>query len=280
MWYILRPGDSVIELKVSILASGSSGNAILIEAGGRSVLLDAGLSLRELTRRAAATGHDLAALVGIFISHEHADHIAGAPLASTRHRVPLFLNKATHEEIARRRRDFDASMAEHFETGDTVGFNGLTVRTFTVPHDAADPVGFVVAWEDLKVGVVTDVGTSTHLLEERLRDCDALVLESNHDEAMLDAGPYPPDLKRRIRGRHGHLSNDQCSEILKRLYHPGLSHLVLAHLSETNNTPMLAFASACRGLPAVESPPKIIVASQSKPVRVRLKALARETPLT
>lgn len=220
-------------------------------------------------------GTDLSKLVGILVSHEHSDHIQGVPVTAGRHRIPLFLNKATHEEILRRR-DFQVAAVEHLGTGETVSFNGLAVRTFSVPHDAADPVGFLVTWEGRRLGVVTDVGHVTHLLEERLRECDVLVIEANHDVPMLDAGPYPPELKRRIKGKNGHLSNHQCCELLQKLYHPGMTHVVLAHLSETNNTPLLAYAAACRCLTAVEKPPRIAVASPSRPSTIRLPRREKE----
>jgi phosphoribosyl 1,2-cyclic phosphodiesterase len=253
---------------IKILASGSSGNAILVEAGGKALLLDAGLSARELVKRLSAVGADPAGLDGIIISHEHSDHIKGAEILARDNRIPIFINRGTHDSAGQRlARHY---IFEHFETGDTINFNGLEVRTFSVSHDAADPVGFRVSWRDIKVGVVTDVGHSTRLLEQRLGGCHALVLEANHDRDLLDAGPYPPELKRRIKGKNGHLSNQECTDLLKKLHHPGLAHIVLAHLSETNNTPILAYTSACRAIPWSESPPRVFIASQHKPTTISL----------
>lgn len=262
-------------MKIYILASGSSGNSIMIEAGKTAVLLDAGLSCRELAKRAAAVGADMSRLAGIVISHEHSDHIKGAPVMAKKYGLPVFLNKSTHEEIIRRRRDWKVAMIEHFETGGSINFNDIEVRTFRVDHDTADPVGFIISWQDLKVGVVTDVGQNTRLLTEMLRGCDALVIEANHDTNLLDAGPYPVELKRRIKGKNGHLSNSQCAELIREVYHPGMSYIVLAHLSDTNNTPILAYNAACRCLSDSLNPTKVIVASQTRPARLKLSKTKR-----
>ena len=235
----------------------------MIEAGDKTLLLDAGLSTKELKRRMSLVGVDPADIDGIIISHEHSDHIKGAQLLARDHRLPIFINRGTHDSAGRRlSKHF---IFEYFETGDTINFNGLVVRTFSVSHDAADPVGFQISWNGLKIGVVTDVGMTTRLLEERLKDCNALIMEANHDYNLLEAGPYPPELKRRIRGRNGHLSNQECADLLGKLHHPGLSHIALAHLSEANNTPAMAYSTICRSLPCSDEPPKITIASQDRP---------------
>lgn len=239
-------------------------------------------------------GADLSRVRGIVISHEHADHTRGAPAVSRRLGLPVFVSKTTHDTLRRqpaRRRPrsdreddgpratwADLYLVEHFEPGATLSFGGLTMRTFPVEHDAEPTVGFVLSWSGLRLGVATDVGRPTFLLEEELQGCDALIVEANHDLGMLREGPYPWHLKQRIGGDKGHLSNVQCAALLTRLVHPGLSCVVLAHLSETNNTPDHAREAVRDCLATCGETPRLVVARQDEPVRLgvgrRLKEAA------
>jgi phosphoribosyl 1,2-cyclic phosphodiesterase len=183
----------------------------------------------------------------------------------------VYINKSTWDAARRRPGvDIERAPAVHFEAGQELQFGPLSVRTFSVSHDAADPVAFVVSFEGYRVGIATDLGHATRLVEERLAGCDVLVLESNHDLAMLESGPYPWDLKRRIKGKEGHLSNDQCAALLRKLSHPGLAHVVLAHLSQENNQPATARQAALSAVTGRGLVPRVTVASQNVPVPIRL----------
>ncbi|KIH75545.1 Phosphoribosyl 1,2-cyclic phosphodiesterase [Geoalkalibacter ferrihydriticus] len=224
-------------MRVCLIASGSKGNAIYLESRDSRILIDAGLSARELTRRLALVGVDSASLNAIFVSHEHGDHVRGVGPLSRRYGVPVHVNPETHEAISALGA---IPILEEFDAGTAFCCRDLRVETFPLTHDAVQPVGFVVETRDGKVGIATDLGIGTRLVRERLRGCRVLILEANHDEALLRDGPYPWHLKQRIRGNHGHLSNSACGELLKDLLWEGLEMVFLAHLSETNNRAELA----------------------------------------
>jgi phosphoribosyl 1,2-cyclic phosphodiesterase len=262
-------------MRIHILASGSSGNALLVDTGETLVLFDAGLSFRELRRRSEEVGVDLSRLKALFISHEHTDHVKGGTLLARHTRCVTWLNRATHE-VLRERRGLTNARVEHFSTGEEIPLNGIRVRTFAVSHDSVEPVGFVIEARGTRIGLATDLGHVTPLVSQRLAGCGILVLESNHDVPMLMEGPYHPDLKRRIRSRSGHLSNDQCAELLGELLHPGVSHVVLAHLSEQNNTPALAHQAALGVISAAERPPRLAVASQHHALTISVEHETQE----
>jgi len=195
--------------------------------------LDAGLSGRETRRRLKNIdihGEDLDAIV---VSHEHGDHTRGLRILSGQLNLPVYLNYPTLSSI--KGTEFNGNVRE-FDSGGTFSINDLYFQPFSVPHDAADPVGFIIKHKELKIGIVTDLGFATRLVMERLRNCLLLVLESNYDEEMLRSGPYPWVLKQRVKGRLGHLSNNQAGALIKDVDHEGLEHVILFHLSETNNT--------------------------------------------
>jgi phosphoribosyl 1,2-cyclic phosphodiesterase len=233
-------------LRVVPLGSGSGGNATLVELGGTRLLVDAGLAARTLARRLAAIGVEPRTLAGILVSHEHGDHASGVERFSTRFGVPVH---AAYETLAA----LDLSYVhvcgftpflpgQPFEVGDVV------VDPFPVPHDAALPVGFVLTRDGMRVGVATDLGHATTLVVERLRGCDVLVIESNYDPDMLRDGPYPWALKQRVAGRTGHLSNAAAADLIADVVDERLKAIVLAHLSEHNNTPELARRTAAAAL--------------------------------
>lgn len=216
------------------MASGSKGNAIYVEAGQTKVLIDAGLSGREIRRRLQGIGVDPEDLDAIVISHEHSDHTRGVQPLSKQLNLPVYMNHPTLSHI--KKLAIGQNIRE-FETGMPFSVQDLFFHPFSVPHDAADPVGFTIRYKEVKVGIATDLGFATRLVVEQFRKCDLLVLESNHDEAMLESGPYPWEVKQRVKGRLGHLSNDQAETVVKAVYHEGLQHVVLFHLSEINNSP-------------------------------------------
>lgn len=224
-------------VRVCLLASGSKGNAILVDAGGRKILVDAGLSASEILRRLALAGVAGADLDAILISHEHTDHTRGAGTLARKLKIPLLLSYPTCREMHASLKKVEVV---EFESGYPFTFRDLQIDPFPITHDACDPVGFLIECAEGKIGIATDLGIATRLVKDKLRGSRVLVLESNHDEEMLLNGPYPWHLKQRIRSRHGHLSNTESAELLDEVIHPGLEGVFLAHLSEVNNDPDVA----------------------------------------
>lgn len=182
----------------------------------------------------------------MFLSHEHTDHIRGIGPLCRRCRVPVFANRATAG--AGGLEEERGITVNHFTTGSPFEVGDLRLRPFPVPHDAAEPVGFTVSDGTVSVGLATDLGSATPEVLEGLSDCDALVLESNHDDSMLMEGPYPPFLKARVSGPLGHLSNNDAGTVISSVRHHGLRYLVLAHISRTNNVPDLTVRTARKAL--------------------------------
>lgn len=249
-------------LEVVVLASGSSGNAVLVVADGTAILVDAGLSARSLTRRLAAAGWSPDALAGIVITHEHSDHVRGLEVLTRRHSVPVWATRGTWGRLALR-----TSSGGELCSGSERRIGALSVLPVATSHDAAEPVAVVLDDGRHRVAVCTDTGTVTRLLAERLAGCDLLCLESNHDTDMLLHGPYPWPLKQRIRSSTGHLGNHQTAEALAELGGPRLRAVVGMHLSEHNNTPGLV-AAGLRS--AVGAEIGVAVASRHDLVRVEL----------
>ena len=228
-----------------MLASGSSGNCTFLSTGRTRILVDAGLSRKEILARLAAIGEAPEKLDAILISHEHSDHIAGLPRLATKLEIPIFLTDRTAPAI-----DWSESKAtvEPFQAGHRLSIGDLDVDTFTIPHDAADPVGFTFHTQGLKLGLVTDLGYIPDSVRFHLRGTDLLILESNHDLEMLKVGPYPWAVKQRVMGRNGHLSNEVVSEFIRNDLDTTTSVLVLGHLSEHNNHPELVRRAASQAL--------------------------------
>jgi phosphoribosyl 1,2-cyclic phosphodiesterase len=233
-------------MRLLALGSGSTGNATLVEFGATRLLVDAGLSARALAQRLEAVGVAPASVSWLLLTHEHADHVRGAERFSRLHGVPVLSFAETLEAMDRSRTDF-ASWSPLPGSG-RVDLGGVEVEPFPVPHDAARPVGFLLHGEGLRVGLATDLGHATTLVRQRLRGCHALVLESNHDDALLRDGPYPWHLKQRVSGRTGHLSNAEAAALLSDVVDESCQAVVLAHLSEKNNRPALARDCAARAL--------------------------------
>lgn len=223
-------------MKISILASGSKGNSVYVETGATRLLIDAGLSAREIINRLAAIGVDSSSLHGILISHEHSDHTRGAGTLARKLKIPVIISRQTAavcEELLRK------CEVTGFDSGSPFTFRDLSIDPFQTTHDTVDPVGFAIESVEGRYGHATDFGIVTRLVTEKLKGCRALLIEANHDEAMLMNGPYPWHLKQRIKSRHGHISNSESMGLLEELLHERLEGVFLAHLSETNNHPQL-----------------------------------------
>jgi len=218
-----------------MLASGSRGNSIYISNGETSVLVDAGLSGIEIERRMESNNISIKSIDAIIVSHEHSDHIQGVGVLARRYDLPVYISSETIKTAAKQLGTIKA--ITHFSCGTEFTINNLTVRPFSISHDACDPAGFTIGCNGKKIGIATDLGIATAMVREHLKDCCCLVLEANHDVPMLEEGPYPWPVKQRIKSRTGHLSNESSKELLMDIMHDRLSHVILAHLSETNNTP-------------------------------------------
>ncbi len=249
-------------LRFSILGSGSRGNSVYIESGRTAVLIDNGFSGKEIMARLAAIGKNIDDLKAIFVTHEHNDHIGGVGVLSRRCKAPVYANPGTlRGGEARLGKLFKTC---EFATGDMLEFQDLEIRSFSISHDTADPVGYVIGNGQSRLGYCTDTGKVSHLMRQRLQGCEGLILEFNHDLKMLAEGPYPLPLQQRVRSSQGHLANGDAAAFLRELLHDGLEQIVLAHLSETNNLPALAMKEAAGVVPA-ESPGRIILARQDVP---------------
>jgi phosphoribosyl 1,2-cyclic phosphodiesterase len=295
-------------MRMTVLASGSKGNSTVIASAHTRVLVDAGLSCRELLRRMAIAGEDPAKLDAILITHEHQDHVAGLAVLARRLGIPVYFTAPTHRawvrmltprttmtyakwldhleqerlkrtevaalpEPALRSDDPNGLMefpceleedeaeaakpkadptylpaVEYFEAGHDFAIGDIAVSPFTIPHDAADPCGFVFEAEGVRMALATDLGYVPPNVKSALRSVDVLLLESNHDLEMLRDGPYPWSVKQRVLSRVGHLSNEATAQFLTRDYDGGAAYIVLGHLSESNNAPELARITAERAL--------------------------------
>jgi phosphoribosyl 1,2-cyclic phosphodiesterase len=213
--------------------------------------VDAGLSCREVVRRLEVIGVDARSLDALVLTHEHLDHIRGAGPLARKLNIPVFANTPTLHKGMRTLGSIPGMVP--VSTGRSFCIQDLTVETFTKCHDAADPMGLVLCSDNVRLGLITDLGRSTAVVEDRLQGCHAVIVEFNHDEQMLENGPYPLELKRRIRGPEGHLSNLQAARLIRRLSHGSLAWVALAHLSEVNNLPAKALTTVresldmCRG---------------------------------
>ena len=232
------------------LGSGSGGNSTLVEASQgittTRVLIDAGFSERELVRRLARAGCAPADVDAVFITHEHGDHVGCSVSFTRRHRIPLITSRGTWRAIGCE--DFDAKLLHIARSGEDISLGDRSLHPFGVPHDAHEPLQLCLEDGAVRLGVVTDLGCAPAAVVLALQRCQALLLECNHDEAMLRTGPYPPSLQRRILGTHGHLSNEAAADLLSSCRHAALGVVVAAHLSEKNNSPALARTALARAL--------------------------------
>ena len=303
---------------MTVLASGSKGNSTLVASSRTRILVDAGLSSRELLKRMQIAGEDPSRIDAVLITHEHQDHVQGVAVLARKLGVPVYFTEATHrawmrwmmphkrityaEWLEQRRQSLEERTAsetelqnepqsagelqesgeeppakadpcalpavEYFTAGSGFSIGDIAVTSFTIPHDAADPVGFVFEAEGVRIGVATDLGYMPPNVTMALRRCDVLMLESNHDLEMLRDGPYPWSVKQRVMSRVGHLSNEAAAAFLEKNYDGNASYVVLAHLSECNNLPELARVMAERALRDRMSllANKLVLAEQNSPL--------------
>ena len=262
-------------VRVTILASGSKGNSAVVSSARTRILVDAGLSHRELRKRAALCGEELSSLSAILITHEHADHVGGLRVLAKKTGATVYMTRATYRGWQQWEREQQSDepprieRLETFEAGRPFWIGDVDITPFTIPHDAADPVGFTFRIDGIKIGYVTDLGYIPASVKHHLKACDGLVIESNHDLEMLRTGPYPWVVKQRVMSRTGHLSNDALAEFLSDSYDSAsAAFLVLAHISEQNNHPAIVRKSAEEALRLRPSlfDYRLALASQSQPL--------------
>jgi phosphoribosyl 1,2-cyclic phosphodiesterase len=306
-------------MRMTVLASGSKGNSTLVSSSRTRILVDAGLSCRELLKRLQMADEDPAAIDALLITHEHQDHVQGVAVLARKLGVPVYFTEATHRAwmrwmmpqkrityaawLAQRQKDLAQQQAAvlppvegasdalaapeavqeetkaedpcrlpgvaYFAAGTGFLIGDIAITPFTIPHDAADPVGFVFEADGVRMAIATDLGYMPPNVKMAIRNCDVLMLESNHDLEMLRDGPYPWSVKQRVMSRVGHLSNEAASEFLEKNYDGNASYVVLAHLSECNNLPELARVTAERALRDRMSllANKLLLAEQDMPLQ-------------
>ncbi len=247
-------------MRFALLGSGSEGNALVVQSGKTVVLMDCGFSVAETSARLARLGLDAGQISGIVVTHEHSDHISGVARLARQHAVPVWLTHGTLR--AHMHMLGDLAEVTEIDPHSCFSVGEVEVRPYIVPHDAAEPVQYVFGDGAPRLGVLTDAGCITPHIEATLNGCHALVLECNHDTAMLANGDYPYFLKQRVGGRLGHLSNDDAASLLARLDNTRLQHIAAAHLSSKNNRPELAVAALSEALGCAEN--WIAVATQDE----------------
>jgi phosphoribosyl 1,2-cyclic phosphodiesterase len=255
----------LVRVRVTVLGSGSKGNAMVVECEEDRILVDAGFAARTLVARLRAAGIAPESISALVLTHEHNDHVQGARVAAKRFGWTVYATAGTITEVPRLSDVAPVPMSPR----ETLALDTMRIGCLRIPHDGLDPVALVIESRatGARLGVAYDVGHVTPTLERTLRDLDALVLESNHDTEMLRNGPYPRSLQRRISGGHGHLSNDAAARLAAAVAHPGLRHVVLAHLSEQNNTPDVARRTVGVALRRTPYDGTLTVASQDGVVR-------------
>jgi phosphoribosyl 1,2-cyclic phosphodiesterase len=249
-----------------VLGSGSKGNCTLVESGSTSILIDAGFSGIEVRRRLALVNRSEQDITAILITHEHGDHIGGVGVLSRRCNLPVYANYGTH--TASEHRVGSLYQRYEFATGQGFVINDLQIHPFRISHDTTDPVGFVISDAESAVAYCTDTGKITNLIRQRISGCQALILEANYDPKMLMDGPYPMHIKQRVRSSQGHLSNQDSGRFLAEQLNSRLSHVILAHLSETNNLPTLARNQVVNDLADLQPDFSIDLAWQGQPTPI------------
>ncbi len=252
-------------IEFSVLGSGSKGNSAFLRINGYSFLFDCGLSCKQIELRLDRIGVNPSSIDAVFLSHEHDDHIRSIHTFSKRYKVPVITSEKTFK--AGRLDEKGIKDTVFVESGKIFSqFKGVDIFFMPISHDAADPVGFVVYSGGIKFGLVTDLGYATELVSHELKDCNALVVEANHDPELLKLSNYPWELKQRIASRKGHLSNGDCAKLVERVVSDKTSYIVLAHLSEENNNPDIALMSVFRAIKGM--PVSVDVAKQAEPTPI------------
>lgn len=237
-----------MSLSVCVLGSGSTGNCTWVASETTAVLIDAGLSCKETVRRVEEGGsRSMASVKALLVTHEHDDHVSGVGTIHRRYQIPLYATSGTINAVERHEK-FQGLNWTVFASGQSFVVGDLTIHPFTVPHDAYDPVAFAITQGEHRMAVVTDLGMPTTLIRERLKGCQVIVMETNHDEQMLKDAERPWALKQRIASNQGHLSNMQACEIITGVADANLQHVYLAHLSQDCNHPQKAFDAMTRAL--------------------------------
>lgn len=255
--------------KICLLYSGSRGNSAFIEAGGARILIDAGKSAKALCSALCNIGVDIDSIDAIFITHEHRDHVSALQTLSHKHKIPIHILLPSADIFyGLKDEKLCACLELKFKNEFETDVKGLHVKAFPTPHDSRAAVGYRLTFEEngaeYSIGYATDTGCVTDAMRENLTGCFAAVIESNHDIDMLREGPYPPELKDRIRSKRGHLSNPDCAEFASALSKSGTRHIMLAHLSEENNQPDIAYNETLGAISDVSVTVK--VAMQDEPV--------------
>lgn len=220
------------------LASGSKGNCVYFGSNQTKILIDAGTSAKTIQSRLSEINVDISEIDAILITHEHSDHIQALKILAYKKGIPVFANHETAKGIVET--FHDCPKFKIFSTGETFEFGDLEIHPFSIQHDTLDPVAFTIRMNDLKMGFCTDLGFTTTLVQNKLKDCDYLYLESNHEPSMVYSSARPMIYKQRVLSRSGHLSNEACGNLLAHVYHPKLKHVHLAHLSSECNSPEVA----------------------------------------
>lgn len=235
-------------IKVCSLFSGSSGNCIFVSYNETSILIDAGVSGRRIEEALKSIGESFDKMAGIFITHEHCDHISGAGILSRRHKVPIFANSSTWNAMRPFMGKLPPDFIRHIEVDEVFVLGDMEIKPFAIPHDAACPVGYNLFMDGKKVTIATDIGHMSLELLDHLEKSDMILLESNHDIEMLRTGSYPWPLKQRILGDNGHLCNDIAGKVVAYLAEKGTKSFLLGHLSKENNIPEIAYQTVCNAL--------------------------------
>ena len=233
-------------MRFASLGSGSEGNGLVVDSGGTRILIDCGFGVRDTKKRLARLGLSPSSLDAILVTHEHADHIGGVPAFAAKYGIPVWATFGTLAVVSERFEGMERVYG--FDSHERFAIGALEIQPVTVPHDAREPVQYVIGDGARRLGVLTDIGMSTAHVESCLSGCDALVLECNHDLGMLANGDYPPSLKQRIASRFGHLHNEAAAGLLARIDTSRLVHIIAAHLSRENNTPALATVALATAL--------------------------------
>jgi phosphoribosyl 1,2-cyclic phosphodiesterase len=254
-------------VKFCVLASGSSGNSAFLATSRTRILVDVGLTLRDLSKRLESIGESHEQLDAILITHEHSDHISGLLrlLRKSKFHIPVYVTRLTCPQI-----DWEESepRLELFQAGTAFRIGDIEISSFSIPHDASDPVGYCFRAEGVRIGLATDLGYIPDSIRFHLRGVDLLLLESNHDIEMLKVGPYPWVVKQRVMGRRGHLSNDVVCDYVSTDLDRSTSTLILGHLSEHNNHPEIVRMGAETALAAAANGARLVIAQQSRPTEV------------
>ena len=249
------------------LASGSKGNCLYIGTENTRLLIDAGLSAKMIVDKLAQIKVDIQQIDAVLITHEHIDHIRGLGVLCSKFNIPVFSNSETAKAIMAQ--SHHPLKFKIFSTGESFVYGDIEVHPFTIQHDAVDPVAFTFAFEGMKIGVCADLGFASTLVESRLRDCDYLYVEANHQPDMVHASARPMVYKQRVLGRQGHLSNESCAQLIRSVLHKNLKHVYLAHLSSECNAPELALKIVREMLQSCGSTVSVSIAQQdviSQPV--------------